>query len=246
MLALIDGDVILHSCLWGTTSLKAACQKIDVAIEDWTLGAFCDDVVVAVGPVEGKNYRDDIYPDYKQTATRVAGRKVKLPHFNETKEYLYSLPSVIVAENEEADDLLGIMTTSYPQSVVISSDKDLDQLPGNHWNPGILLADKKPRYYQQSVEAANRFFLKQMLMGDAVDKIPGLPGLGVKTANLIIEKHETYLGLAEAVLSQYQEIIGEDWESFFLSNGKMLYLRRHSYEQFTLPLFYERFMSGSA
>lgn len=242
MLALIDGDVVLHSCLWGTKNVQEARDKIDFAIGEWKDGAFCDAAVIAVGPWEGKNYRDDIYPDYKQTATRVAGRKTKLPHFYAAKDYLYSLPDVLIADNEEADDLLGILSNDTADCVIISSDKDLDQLPGNHWNPGILLADRKPVYYTQTLEEANRFFLTQMIMGDGVDKIPGLPGLGRGKAEVIASEYSCYQDLAVAVIELYKKYYTDQWENYFLSNGKMLYLRRRSYENFTLPLYEGKFM----
>lgn len=241
MLALIDGDVLLHACLWGTKNLEEAKDKLNFAITEWMDGSFCSDAIIAVGPLEGKNFRDDIYPLYKQTATRVKGRKDKIAHFYEAKDYLYGLPDVLVADNEEADDLIGILSGEVEESVIISSDKDLDQLPGNHWNPGILLATKKPIYYTQNLAAANRFFLKQMIMGDGVDNIPGIRGLGKGKAEAICSQYDDYQMLAHIVVELYQEHYGEEWLNYFLSNGKMLYLRRKSYENFTLPLSYERF-----
>lgn len=242
MLALIDGDVLLHSCLWGTTNLAAAKDKLDFAINEWMLGSFCDDVIIAVGPANGKNYRDDIYPDYKQTATRVKGRKEKLDHFYEAKDYLYSLPEVVEADYEEADDLIGILSTEVMDSVIISSDKDLDQLQGNHWNPGILLKSREPIYYVQSKQQADRFFLKQMIMGDAIDKIPGLPKFGPVKASAISAECEYSQQLAEKVLELYKEIYKEEWENYFLANGKLVYLRRKPYESFNLNLYKERFL----
>jgi DNA polymerase-1 len=204
-------------------------------------GSFCDDAIIAVGPLDGKNYRDDIYPAYKQTATRVKGRKDKIAHFYEAKDYLYGLPNVLVADNEEADDLIGILANQTEDAVIISSDKDLDQLPGRHWNPGILLKTRTPVLYEQSLEAANRFFLKQLVMGDAVDNIPGLPSIGPVKGEAFCSGYDSYQALALGVVELYKTYYKNEWENYFLSNGKMLYLRRKSYENFTIPLFYERF-----
>ena len=243
MRALIDGDVILHSCLWGTKNFEEAKGKIEFSLESWSDGAFCSERIVALGPEEGKNYRDDIYHLYKQTATRVKGRGVRLEHFYQTKEYLYSLPDALVADNEEADDLLGILLYDDPEnSVVITSDKDLDQLPGLHYNPGILTKDKKPIFYEQKEEDANRFFLKQMLMGDGVDKIPGIPGLGVETADKLIADIKPYQAVAELVIEEYKKRLKDDWYNWFLANGKLLYLRRRCYENFTMDLYQKRFL----
>jgi len=242
MLALIDGDVLLHSCLWGTKNLQEAKDKLDYSINEWMLGSFCDDAVIAVGPADGKNFRDDLYSEYKQTATRVKGRKEKLDHFYEAKDYLYSLSNTLIADNEEADDLIGILSTQCMDSVIISSDKDLDQLPGNHWNPGILLKSREPIYYVQSKQQADRFFLKQMIMGDPIDKIPGLPKVGPVKAAAISAEYGFSQELAERVIQLYKEIYEDEWLNYFLANGKLLYLRRYPYETFTMKLYEERLL----
>ena len=78
----------------------------------------------------------------------------------------------------EADDILGILATDEflvaDDFVMISVDKDLDTIPGKHYNPN------KPDagiYYIDEVRA-DQFHLIQTLVGDAADGYSGCPGIG--------------------------------------------------------------------
>lgn len=240
MIALIDGDVLLHATLWETTNYKDALDKLIYNIEDYSDGAFCNECIIAVGPKDGKNYRDDLYPDYKQTPMRVKGRGERPEHFSKVKEYLYNRDDVIIGNNIEADDLLGILSQQLgDKSVIVTVDKDMDQLPGIHYNPKY----NRERYYIVTEEQADRFFLKQLLMGDAMDKIPGLPKCGPIKAEKIIEATSSIKEAASAVLDEYFLVYGEEWQNYFLSNGKLLWLQRKDYDWFTLERFKERFMN---
>jgi 5'-3' exonuclease len=239
VIALIDGDVLLHATMWETTNKETALEKLNYHIEDYANGAFCEDYIIAVGPVTGKNYRDDIYPDYKQVPGRVKGRKERPEHFQEIKDYLYSLDKTLVADNIEADDLLGILSNQLKDDcVIVTVDKDMDQLEGKHYNPKY----NKERFYTINREQADRFFLEQLLKGDPMDKIPGLPKYGPLKAAKIIEAAKTVKEAAESVLSHYALVYGKEWKSYFLSNGKMLWLQRKDYDWFTVERFEERFL----
>lgn len=240
MIALIDGDVLLHATLWETTNYQAAVDKLKYNIEDYTDGAFCNECIIAVGPRNGKNYRDDMYPDYKQTTMRVKGRKEKPEHFIKVKEFLYERDEVVVGDNIEADDLLGILSRQLGDNcVIVTVDKDMDQLSGIHYNPKY----NKERYYIVDQEQADRFFLKQLLMGDAMDKIPGLPKYGPIKAEKIIDSCTTVLEAASTVLDHYFMTYDKDWENYFLANGKLLWLQRKDYDWFTMDRFKESFMN---
>jgi len=243
LIALIDGDVLLHATLWETTNEKDAVSKLMYNIEDYADGAFCEDYIIAVGPREGKNYRDDLYPEYKQTTMRVKGRKEKPEHFYKVKDFLYSLDSVVIADNIEADDMLGILSRQLGDDcVIVTVDKDMDQLSGIHYNPKY----NKERYYIVDQEQADRFFLKQLLMGDSMDKIPGLPKYGPIKAEGIVNSFPTVKEAASAVLDHYFLVYDKDWVNYFLANGKLLWLQRKDYDWFTLERFKESFMNDRA
>ncbi len=240
MIALIDGDVLLHATLWETTNEKEAVSKLHKNIEDYTDYSYCDECIIAVGPLDGKNYRDDLYPDYKQTTMRVKGRGERPEHFKKVKDYLYSLDNVLIADNIEADDLLGILSRQLgDQSVIVTVDKDMDQLAGLHYNPKY----NKERYYVVTEEEADRFFLKQLLMGDSMDKIPGLPKYGPIKAETIINSASTVAEAASLVLDHYFLVYDKDWKNYFIANGKLLWLQRKDYDWFTLESFKEKFLN---
>lgn len=240
MIALIDGDVLLHATLWETTNEKSALDKLRYNLEDYTAGAFCEESIIAVGPYHGKNYRDDLYPDYKQTTMRVKGRDDRPEHFDKVKQYLYELDNVVEGNYIEADDLLGILSQQLKENCVITTvDKDMDQLEGIHFNP------RKEKYYYISKEEADTFFLKQMILGDPMDKIPGLPNYGPVKAKKIIESTESISELAKAIIELYKAIYKEEWRNFFLANGKLLWLQRKDYDYFTLDSFNQRFINAS-
>ena len=238
MIAVIDGDVLLHATLWETTNYEKAISKLHYNIDDYTSGAFCNHCIIAVGPYDGKNYRDDLYPEYKQTTMRVKGRDERPEHFQKVKNYLYSLENVVVADNIEADDLLGVLSAQLGDNcVIVTVDKDMDQLAGRHFNP------RRETYYIVKEPEANRFFLEQLVKGDPMDKIPGLPKHGPVAAKVMNQKSETIKDFAEAVIEAYKKVYKEDWQNYLLANAKLLYLQRKDYDWFTMKTFNDRFMN---
>jgi hypothetical protein len=93
---------------------------------------------------------------------------VKPVHYDEIRRYMVDQWGASVSTEIEADDAVAIESTMNPGAVIVSIDKDLDQLPGMHWNW------RQKRMYEITYEEGNRMFYRQMLKGDAVDNIPGL------------------------------------------------------------------------
>ena len=90
--------------------------------------------------------------------------------------------------------------TSQGRKAIISSpDKDvLQQIRGKHYNY------QKAEFVETNSHQAEKFLWKQVLMGDSTDGIPGIPGLGPKTADAIIDNMpKSKLSYHEVVLSQY-------------------------------------------
>lgn len=83
-------------------------------------------------------------------------------------------------EGFEADDLCATMATvinSQGNCTVVHTDKDLKQIPGNHFNP------KTKAIYHVTQSEAYRFLYHQIIMGDTTDNIQGIPGWGEKRAD---------------------------------------------------------------
>jgi 5'-3' exonuclease len=175
------------------------------------------------------NYRDDIYPEYK------AQRKNK-PHGNEfvqfVRELAISEELAVPAHGREADDYLRIWAKECEIAgidyIICTIDKDLDCIPGKHWNL------KKNELTVVTEDYAMRFYYEQLLMGDPTDNIPGLPNIGPVKAKLLLSDCNTHSEFQKAVINVYQTFYPEDWKGYLLSNGKMIHIQGHINDYFHL------------
>jgi DNA polymerase I len=144
-----------------------------------------------------KNFRNDIYSEYK--ANRSETPEDLVPQFEYIRKAVkaFSLPSIELI-NYEADDLLATYAKQIVDAgakvTVISSDKDLMQLVSDK----IRLYDPMKNKVLGEKEVFEKFGVKpsqvidvQSLAGDSSDNIPGVPGIGVKTAAELISKYKT-------------------------------------------------------
>lgn len=145
------------------------------------------------------NFRFDVATilPYKGNRDKLARPK----YYAAAREYLVNKYNADVIEGQEADDAMGIYQFSHPDksTVICSIDKDLWQIPGYHYVPSTGYGDnrKEPRFFYQNIDDANLYFWYQMMCGDRVDNIPGLKGVGPKTAEKIIAELNGDLGLIE-------------------------------------------------
>ena len=169
------------------------------------------------------NFRYSIYPEYK--AYR---RELKRPEYLEAvKNYLVSDWNAILSDGCEADDLCSIdqfqSNKMGEETLLIHVDKDLNMVPGRHWNPPLTrhgLIIKEEKEYVVSPMEAIKFFYTQMLMGDPTDGIKGVPGIGKVKAAQILDGLETEQELFEAVYDRYAS------EEEMLLNGQCLWVWR--------------------
>ncbi len=143
-----------------------------------------------------KNFRNDIYKEYK--ANRSEAPDDLVPQFEYIRKSVkaFNLPSIELL-NYEADDLIATyakkITDEGGKVTVISSDKDLMQLVSNK----IRLYDPMKNKVIGEKEVLDKFGVKpkqvidvQSLAGDSSDNIPGVPGIGIKTAAELINKYK--------------------------------------------------------
>jgi len=144
-----------------------------------------------------KTFRNDIYSEYK--ANRTETPEDLIPQFEYIRKAVkaFSLPSIELI-NYEADDLLATyakkIVAAGARVTVISSDKDLMQLVSEK----IRLYDPMKNKVLGEKEVFEKFGVKpnqvidvQSLAGDSSDNIPGVPGIGVKTAAELINRYKT-------------------------------------------------------
>lgn len=122
--------------------------------------------------------------------------------------------------NVEVDDALGIL--SGPEDIVlVHIDKDIEQVPGHHFNP-----DKGEAYEIDEIEGLRRFY-KQLIIGDSTDSILGLFGVGaksthVKKLDLMCTEEEMY----DHVYLLYLKRFGTYAPSFMKENARLAWMMR--------------------
>lgn len=155
-----------------------------------------------------KTFRNEIYPEYK--ANRDAPPEDLRPQFGVIRQATEAFNvACIEAAGFEADDIIATYAKQAGEAgadcTIISSDKDLMQLI----TPQIIMYDtmKDKRYGEEEVFAKfgvdpEKMIDLQSLAGDSADNIPGVPGIGPKTAALLLDEYgdlETLLGRASEI-----------------------------------------------
>ena len=120
------------------------------------------------------NFRKEVDSEYK------AHRSEKPDLLEELKAYIHVKYNGIIEEGYEADDLIGIESQSCRDAkidfLIVSQDKDLDQLAGLHYNR------RRKVFYEVLEDEGIRYLWQQMLTGDRADNVYGIYGVGDKTA----------------------------------------------------------------
>lgn len=151
------------------------------------------------------------------------------PHYySKIGEWLTTDYGAETSDGEEADDSLGIeqceCTRNKVVSVICSIDKDMMMIPGWHYNINYQTMT------YQTQEEADWFFWYQMLMGDKVDCVIGVPKIGPKKAHRLLETCKTNQEMYDKVLGQYEAVYEQDGEKNLIENGRLLWIRRRSGE----------------
>jgi len=155
-----------------------------------------------------KTFRNEIYSDYK--ANRSEAPDDLAPQFEYIRKSVvaFNLPSVDLP-NYEADDLIATYAEQIlakgAKVTIVSSDKDLMQL----YRKDVRLFDPMKNKFITSEDIVTKFGVGaekvidvQSLAGDSSDNVPGVPGIGVKTAAELINKY----GTLEKLLDNAKEI----------------------------------------
>ena len=143
---------------------------------------FSDQVIVGVKGAS-KGFRYDIFKDYKKNR-KPLDEDVK-KSLNYLHSYAVDIGAIEAREGWEADDEVAEWVREAVAEdlnyVIAHIDKDLDMLPGKHYNYN------KVEHYDVSIDDAVRNFYAQLLMGDSADGIPGAQGIGKVKANAILD-----------------------------------------------------------
>lgn len=216
---LIDGDIFAYRASFSCEdeSLEDAIDKVDdlltQAIEDILWEPSESDYKVFL---TGKgNYRYDYAVSHPYKGNRKDVEKPK--HLAGIRKHLVKNWKAVVSNGEEADDLIGIEATkNLDDTIIVSVDKDMLQIPCGHYNP------TKGKFTKVSEFEGLKFFYTQILTGDRADNIVGLYGVGPAKAKKMLDDCDNEACLYEECLRAYG---GE--EERVVENGVLLWLRRH-------------------
>ena len=176
-------------------------------------------------------------------------------HYKNVKAFLKSKYKWIERDWLEADDLIGIAMSKHPgKYICITRDKDLRMLPGHHygWEVG-----KQPSYGPRLVDDIGflqlspcrkkitggglKFFYYQLLKGDSVDTIPGIPGFGVVTIFSLLGACQSESEMLEAVCAVYEKHYGVYWKERLIEVGRLLNMVREERNNYTEILLWNPF-----
>jgi len=142
-----------------------------------------------------KNFRNEIYSEYK--GNRSDAPDDLIPQFDYIRKSVlaFNLPSIELI-NYEADDLIATYVEQIlekgAKATIVSSDKDLMQL----YRKNVRIYDPMKNKFINEEDVQNKFGVEarkvidvQALAGDSTDNVPGVPGIGVKTAAELIKEY---------------------------------------------------------
>lgn len=240
----IDADVLLYECsaiaedreTGETKSFDFVKEVFDGRIEDICKATGVRDYQLYI--TGSGNFREQV----AVSAPYKGNRKEEKPfHYYNLKAYMEGHHKCTVVKGMEADDMMSIdQVASGDKYVICTRDKDLRQVPGWHYgwecgrqpeyklryvtDPGTLELSKDRK---KVVGTGIKFFWAQMLTGDTVDNIPGLPGWGpVAAYDMLYDPALTVEEMEERVSDAYRLYKPEGWEDYMLEQGRLLWMVR--------------------
>ena len=208
-------------------AVSGFCNMLYKFVEDQK-GIDAPTHVAVIFDAKGKTFRSDIYEAYK--ANRPPAPEDLVPQFPLTRDATRAFNLACIEQvGLEADDIIATLATQARDSggrvTIISSDKDLMQLVGD----GVDMLDPMKNKRIDSDGVFEKFGVKpnrvidvQSLAGDAVDNVPGAPGIGIKTAALLINEY----GDLDSLLERAEEIKQPKRRDTLISFGDQIRISR--------------------
>jgi hypothetical protein len=180
-IALIDGDICAYRVAASCGITKERTEELPLGIAISRLDELCYRILSETQADEyrlylsgSENFRKIIYPGYKDNRRNI----IPPTWLDACREFLVREWGAEITAGYEADDSLGMASTE--QTIICTIDKDLRQVPGQHYNFVAQTFD-----YISSQQAAYNYW-SQVLQGDRADNIRGVPGVGPVKADKIL------------------------------------------------------------
>jgi hypothetical protein len=224
MLGVIDAD----SIIWRVAAASRGVDdgivraRFDTVMEDMMVFdlARCDTFEAYLTGSNNFRYTVAVTQPYK-------GNRVqeKPEAFNMLWDYAVNSWGFVVTDGIEADDAVGILATSGQECVIVHIDKDIDMIPGLHFN------FIKKIWYDISPGDAIKKFYTQLLTGDRTDNIPGIVGIGPKKADKLLSDCTTEEELYSKCLETY-----EGNTTYLNEQAELLWIQQSSRIKWTPPI----------
>lgn len=219
-LFLIDGSSYIYRAYYAIRHLSNSQGMATNAIYGFTnmlLKVIRDhkpDRLAVIFDSKGPTFRKEIYPAYK--ANRAAMPEDLVPQVPYIKKIVaaFNLPGLEMP-GFEADDIIATLAKQFAargmEITVVTGDKDLMQIVDDHIHLLDTMKDKVygPAEVAERFGGADKVVEVQALSGDSSDNIPGVPGIGEKTAKMLIDEY----GDVETLLANLDQLKGKRREN---------------------------------
>jgi len=153
-------------------------------------------------------------------------------YYQKVRDYLTNVLGAKISVDEEADDTLAIAQTNDLENTVICTiDKDLWIVPGAKYD-----FKREESSYVTEYDGI-RHFQYQMLAGDQVDNIQGVPKIGPVKAKKILEDNEDIQDAWNVIRDLYRSSYEYNSDDVMLEMGRLLWMRRKVGQMWELPSF---------
>jgi DNA polymerase-1 len=234
---IVDGSSLIHRAFYALPTLTTASGQYTNAVFGFTnmivklLADWQPDGMVVAFDKGKKTFRNEEYVDYK--AQRKPTPTELSEQFPMAREVLEAMGiTVLELDGFEADDIIGTLAAQASprqEFLIVTGDRDALQLVNEHVH--VLLTKKGISEFEEVDPAVLTFSYgltpaqvieMKGLMGDASDNIPGIPGVGEKTAKKLIAD----FGSIDGVYANIDQVAGAKLKEKILSNRDLAYLSR--------------------
>lgn len=266
---LVDGDILLYEIGFGAETGWREITNDPEAVPPFSyvesmLQNRLDNIQAMVGTeVKPLIFITQEAPTFRFSIARTkpykGTRKANKPwHYRNLRAYILGCCNSVEVRDVEADDMMAMVHSEDPNTIICSRDKDLKQIPG--WSYSWELG-RQPQFGPTEIDKHGTlhlsednkkltgtgllFFYAQMLIGDTVDNIPGLPKCGPVAAYRILTE-ESNVPLLERVSQAYCEHYGHlsteeeplVWQEKMIEQGQLCWIVRRLREDGTPEMWF--------
>ena len=224
--SIIDADGLLYQSAYNVRNVQEAYKKFIGKVQELTTMDFDQSGEFTLFLEDRGNWRKDIFPAYKAPRKKQQQVDPNAEMRWELGNFLKDNKLAIGAKGCETDDLVRWKAENMRKRgqpfTIISADKDLDMIPGDHirFNPKWEITS-----YHVTEEEADYNYFKQIMIGDTTDNIKSPKLLGKKTAESLLAKTSPG-NWRSMVEKEYRDRCGHEWKHALYFTGSLIHIQR--------------------